>query len=141
MRTPRELLTGRHKAAEQKLTAIRQRVVHDIAEESIQVHTPEEQRASLAEIVWHELFVACRRYWTGLGATWGLILVFALSTHPERAVTEVTIGSGSSTTLNALREQQRLRDELLGVAVVQNGDLRVPILRPRSDVRITVRNT
>lgn len=79
MKTPRELLLARHQSAEPKLDAIRQEVV---AKMETQNPTTESQNLNLAswclgglKMLWLELVFPSRRIWTGLAATWLLILI------------------------------------------------------------------
>jgi hypothetical protein len=91
MKTPREILLARHRAAAPQLDAIRHAVVNDLSR-------PTPGGAWLANLVaaclrlltapWRELVLPARRTWTALAAVWVLLLVINLSQRdPVSSVT------------------------------------------------------
>ena len=115
MKTPKELLLQKHRDAESALDGIRERVVGDLARQG-RGAAAEPSTSDWLGTLWQELFVSCRGYWMGLGTAWcGILLLIALG-----AGGLLTGGSGGTEpAVQALQEQLRLRDELLGDARMQ----------------------
>lgn len=135
MKTPRDLLLQRHRGAESALDEVRA--------EALRVMTRENRRESRAAArpvhtffgtLWQELFVVCRRYWMGLGVAWCVIVLLAVAGRTEGSSHGMTATVASEPFIQAMREQARLRDELLGVTVSQEPHAIVPnpVLGPRS---------
>jgi len=137
MKTPRELLLNRHRDAEPALDELRAEALRLLVKgnecEPRRTADPSER---FVAALWRELFVGCRRYWLGLGAAWCVMLMFA--------VVEGVIGSGramaatapSDRIIQAMKEQQQLRNELLGTEVIREARAahREPALGPRSQL-------
>src|SRR5580658_9319977 len=80
MKTPREILSERHRAVDGRLDALRREVV---AEHVLGPRLAVKPRAvagagfsHVALTLWRELVLPCRRIWLGLGAAW-LVIVAA----------------------------------------------------------------
>jgi hypothetical protein len=116
MKTPREILLERHRAAEPKLDAIRQEVVRELNNEATK-----EQSSFAAfvawllccfKIFWRELILPSRRIWTGLAAVW--LLIFAVNFFQRDEVSSLT-GKPvcSPAVMMSWQAQQRWMNELL----------------------------
>ncbi len=95
MKTPREILLARHRAAEPKLDAIRRKVVaanQTTAELSEQIiagfRRSQTVVIKICWLLWRELILPSRRIWTGLAAVW--LLIFAVNFSERDAVSSVT---------------------------------------------------
>lgn len=137
MKTPKELLMSRHREAEPSLDIIRNEVLQSLKSQSIdaaQATSP--QRGSVFTALWQELFVSCRRYWMGLGTAWCAIVFFIAVSGQSGMEGRVMAVAPSESLINAVREQQRLRAELLGVEIVQKvrAVRREDNLGPRSEM-------
>lgn len=136
MKTPRELLLDRHRNSGLALDRLRQTVMRGLREEDDCV--PEEQpvaNVGFLGMFWQELFVACRRYWMGLGAVWCAIVLFAVAGNDDRTTPGFATVLRSEPIIQAIRDQQQLRDELLGVRFTQQVRIEEPdpVTRPRSE--------
>jgi hypothetical protein len=126
----RKHLLAKHHSAEPALDRLRHEVL--AAEFSTGA------AASFWATLWQELFVQPRRIWAGMGAVWLVALLL-----------NVTSGSDSPTQMakqpletapevrQAVLEQKRLRDELLGIGVatiqISPADKPRDGLKPRSE--------
>jgi hypothetical protein len=115
MKTPRDILFGRHQAAVPKLDAIRHEVVTIELPEGRRVAVPKFRvayTATLPKLIWLELIWPCRRIWAGLAAVWVLIFVVNIS---QRDGSQAAIAKSSPPTevMMTFRDQQKLLDELL----------------------------
>lgn len=128
MKSPRELLLARHRAAKPQLDAIRKRAVATLGPR------PSAFDSWLA-VCWRELFWSCRRVWLGLVAVWAVILGlnFASTDAPQdRAV----IASGSTPDLmQAWKQRQQLLAELTEQKVEPAEPPKRPVPRPHSERR------
>jgi hypothetical protein len=106
MKTPREILLGRHKAAEPKLDAIREEVV------SSEI-VGKERGKRFTETLWQELILPCRRIWVGLAATWAIILVVNLLNGPSTETIASKQALPGPEVVAALREQRQLFTQML----------------------------
>jgi len=123
MKTPREILLNRHRAAESRLDAIRRVAVaaaggvHPAAPASGRyAQTAWAAGVSLcvryATAPWRELILPSRRVWTGLAAVWAvLILINTFQRDP--AGSRHAHGVGSPTVMASWQVQQRWMNELL----------------------------
>ena len=121
MKTPRQLLFERHRAAEPKLDAIRQEAVTSLAK-SLEVSSKTRPSASRSRhsLSWRDLLLSFRWHLAGLSAGWLLIcgFNFAAADHSET----VAQRPPSRETLLAWRENERLLAELLGAIQSQPPD-------------------
>ncbi|HTY88289.1 MAG TPA: hypothetical protein VMB80_12550 [Candidatus Acidoferrum sp.] len=121
MKTPREILLDRHRAAEPKLEAIRREVVAaefhgpgrvSSVSPSESLKTPETGKMPVLLLIWREVIWPCRRIWTGLAAVWLLILAVNLSMRdPVSNITGKPVRSGA--VMISWQTQQRWMSELL----------------------------
>jgi hypothetical protein len=116
MKTPREILFGRHQAIELKLDTIRQSTVAAVCDRRASTNAAHERRSQTAATtalltLWRELFFPCRRIWTGLAAVWILIFTVNFSLRDDT-------GGGAGKTVQSveiimsLQAQQRWMNEL-----------------------------
>ena len=151
MKTPRELLLARHKAAEPKLDGIRRSALKEAfglrreaerhAAFALESQVPKAvsslRFATAIQILWRELIWPCRRTWAGLAVAWIAIAVFNLS-HPGN---QQTIMAKSSTPPADMRlvmqEQRRVLAEIIGPGFSQSPaePPRRPSNQPRSQLR------
>ncbi len=115
MKTPREILFARHKAAAPKLDAIRRSVVRELNNEDAKTQSFPTRFAPLrlccSNKFWLELIWPCRRIWTGLATVW--VLIFLINFSQRDAVSSVTgkpVRSGGPAI--SLQAQQRWMNEL-----------------------------
>ncbi len=93
--------------------------------------------------LWQELFLKPRLAWGGMGAAWLVALVLNLSsgntTEPARQMAQQQPVEAAPEVMQMVREQQRLRDELLGIGVaaleLSPADKPRDGLKPRSERR------
>ena len=118
MKTPHEMLLGRHKAAEPKLDDIRQAVVGELNNKGGTSRTAQSVSARLVSILsgipsvfWRELVLPSRVIWTGLAAVWLLILAANFSMRDHSAI---KMAKQAPEMIMTFRQQQQLLSELLG---------------------------
>ena len=113
MKTPRDILFEKHQNAGPKLDAIRQSVVVAASRQSAGISIPKSQWSLIPHLIfptfWRELILPSRRVWSGLAATW-LILIFVnlAERDPASSIKGVT-----APVMMSSGEQQRLMNELL----------------------------
>lgn len=152
MKTPREILLARHKAADTKLDAVRHTVVAELnaktpRREDARFEVAARESASpprvfaplrlCVEKVWLELLWPCRRTWSALAAVWLAVLVF---NHAQAESGPAVVARSSAPPAEirlALREQHRVLEEILGpkILVTPAEPPRRPNHQPRSDRR------
>ena len=115
MKTPRDILLERHRAAEPTLDAIRRGVV---AGEFNNKETKEPKEGLVAWLLrcltapWRELILPSRRIWTGLATVWALIFIINLSQRDTiSSVTGKPVRSPA--VMMSWQVQQRWMNELL----------------------------
>ena len=131
MKTPRELLFERHRAAEPKLDTLRQKTVSRLAKAPAVNSRPSAPRSS-----WRDMLLSLRWHLAGLSAAWLVVLVLNIdhSQAPSPVLAKQNIPSAQQL-LTALRENRRQVLELTGGQVVAS----VLEARPRSEVAATVK--
>jgi hypothetical protein len=109
MKTPREILLQRHQAAIPKLDTLRRDAVR---------HMTARQPSRLASWIlyfpwncWCEMIWPARRIWTGLAATWVLLLIANLGLRAGMPQRTATISANSYGFLLSAREQEQLLGE------------------------------
>jgi uncharacterized membrane protein len=118
MKTPREILLERHRAAEPKLDAIRQATVAGVCDRRTPANVVGEKwqsqtaATSILQLIWCELFFPSRRVWTVMAAVW--LLIFAVNFSQRDPVSSVT-GQPvrSPAVMMSWQIQQRWMNELL----------------------------
>ena len=96
MKTPRNLLLERHRVVAPKLDAIRQTALGAVeadCDRRESAGTGMRQRfptaaTAIFTVLWHELISPSRRLWSGLAATW--ILILAINAAQSDTVSSVT---------------------------------------------------
>jgi hypothetical protein len=132
MKTPREVLLTRHKAAEPKLDALRERALATLS-------GPTEERSAVRQFI--ELCRNCFHVpqfaWGGLAAAWLVIIAlnFAARDSASRQPVAFTQNRPPVETLQAVREQKRLLAELTGLGEKPESETRRFVPRPRSEQR------
>src|SRR2546422_5885743 len=131
MKTPRELLFERHRAAEPKLDPLRQKTVSRLAKAPAVNSRPSAPRSS-----WRDMLLSLRWHLAGLSAAWLVVLVLNIdhSQAPSSVLAKQNIPSPQQL-LTALRENRRQVLELTGARVVAG----VLEARPRSEVAAAVK--
>ena len=120
MKTPREILTAQHRAAEPKLDAIRAGVLAaefkagpassmSRLEDGGKLETG---ATSFFLLIWRELILPSRRIWAGLAAAW--LLLFIVNVSQRDTVSSVTGRPvRSQAVMMSWQAQQRWMNELL----------------------------
>jgi hypothetical protein len=116
MKTPRDILLGRHQAATPKLDAIRREVVVELNNKETKEQSWSASFVtsllSCSNKLWLELVWPCRRIWSGLAAVW--ILLFITNFSQRDSVSNVTGKSvRSGEVIMSVQAQQRWMNELL----------------------------
>src|SRR5690349_15872292 len=121
MKTPREVILGRHQSAAPKLEVIRAEVLAAYARIGT-AQPPHRFRlwnslASLARSFWQESLWPWRKTWFGLAGAWIVLLAFHFgSAETPRAAIKQASRPDASVRM-ALREQKQLMSQLLESAV------------------------
>ena len=138
MKTPREILLGRHQAVVPKLDAIRRESVGQ-ASSLLQNRKSETGRMPVLLLLWRELILPSRRIWTGLAAVWILIFVFNFSQRDPSERMARKSPPPSPEMILTFPQQERLLAELIGPNETQAAEPPKPFLpQPRSEGRIEV---
>ncbi len=137
-KTPREILFERHRDAEGRLDAIRERVL--IQELTAAGAGTEHSSRDVAQIlarlpvrIWNELFWPCRRIWAGLAAAWLVIAAINFQSLEGSASAQGGSSGASPVFWTFLVEQNRLLAEPGDVAPAPPQPPAPP--GPRSDRR------
>jgi hypothetical protein len=118
MRSPREILLGRHQATRAKLDEVRRRALataFDTAEPARAVEPGEDfpWLRALAQALWAELVWPCRRVWIGLAMVWLIIAVLHLAIDEAGVNRPARATRPGPQLANLLREQNQFRAQLL----------------------------
>ena len=128
MKTPREVLLGRHQAANNRLDQIRHAVLAELTPRP--AHEPE---LPLVLKLWRELIWPCRRTWAGLAAAWLAILAFDLSQSERSQFAAAKTVTPPGEMHLAFQEQRRVLEELIGP--VRSASPAEPRRRPTNQPR------
>ena len=116
MKTPREILFGRHKAAEPKLDQIRREALAQMGEKVSRVESRERESTPILFKLWLELILPAKRIWTGLAAVWVAILVLNFSASDDSSPQLASKSAAPDRqTIAELKEQKLLMAQLLGL--------------------------
>ena len=131
MKTPREVLLARHRAAEPKLDAVRERT---LAALSPHESGPEPRNTGWL-VAFQEFFRIPRVAWGGLAGAWLVIIVLNVASRETIAQPTAPVQETKRTpeTLQALREQKRLFAELVGSLSAPEAEAPRFVPRPRSE--------
>jgi hypothetical protein len=117
MKTPREILLGRHQTAKPVLDSIRRQVL------AKELHRSESTRDGLEfgwlQLAWQQLVLPCRTAWAGLAAAWVVVLLLRLAAGEPAQLTQSPAAKPTGATRAQLNQQWLLRAELLGIATVR----------------------
>ncbi|MGA2751219.1 MAG: hypothetical protein ABSG59_20820 [Verrucomicrobiota bacterium] len=100
MKTPREVLLGRHRSAEPELDRIREHIVDRIR--------GSDGADGFARKLWREMFWPVRHAWLGLGAAWMVVLALNLATEGDGAPGVNSPGPMAPDSVIALQRQEWL---------------------------------
>jgi len=145
MKTPRQILLGRHHQAEPKLDEVRRKALIRLAE-SAGAEVPATGRDSGEVILvalkkaWMELIWPSRRAWAGMAVLW--LIVGAANLEMKRTVQGVpaTRSAPVRELAQGLEEQRRLLSELLQTAKTLLAEPPRPEPGPRSEWPLTLRS-
>jgi hypothetical protein len=126
MKTPREILLGRHQTATTKLDAIRAEVVAGIG------HQPPQQTLSWRDWLW-----PCPQAWAGLAAAWMVILGMNLAVGKNPSGPATATLAVSLQVPMELRRQQQMLARLIAPRATAEAEQPKPVMSPRSDRRKT----
>ena len=116
MKTPREILLERHRAATPKLDAIHHKVVTESNHEGTKAQREKMSFMSLClcgfNKVWHELIFPSRRIWAGLAAIWVFIFIVNFSQHDHSQGT-MAKSLLSPEMILTYRQQEKMLAELM----------------------------
>lgn len=136
MKSPREILLHKHRAATPRLDALRHAALRPLNNKADTKERREPRR--LLPLLWRELIQPCRGVWTGLAAAWVVIICFQFTAQESDSDTFRTVQT-TPEVIMAAREQRRLLSEMIAETEVKNirEPSAMPISRPRSERRIT----
>jgi hypothetical protein len=126
MKTPRELLLGRHKTAGPRLDQIRLKIVDQIGE----------RRPFFALKLWQELILPARRAWICLAAGWVVVLALNLTAGADVSVGVNEPGPMNPESIIALQRQERLTAQLIEEDQEPSSPAKTPEQRPRSEAPV-----
>jgi hypothetical protein len=115
MKTPREILLNKHRAAEPKLNDVRAAVLADLEGCSRREAGPERrsnQGRGFFRQLWTELVLPSRRIWSGLAAAW-IVIFFLNLADSESHPPAVAAKKRTPEIMMAAREHRRLLVEMI----------------------------
>jgi len=119
MKTPREILLGRHRSIGPRLDAIRHEVMNAAADvhrrnQPVRILTVAAVLTNTIKLLFRELVWPCRRIWTGLAAVW--ILIFTVNFSMRDPLPAIARKSPPASDMIVVwRQQQQLMAELNGL--------------------------
>lgn len=131
MKTPRDLLLEKHRAAEPRLDALRQSVLRQAAAPA-RGERPA-AKLSFGQQVWAELILPVRRIWAGLAAAWAVIVVMNVLGGDTRAPALAQQTPAAPEVLIAFQESSRLLAEENAPPVLAPAEPPRFVPRPRSE--------
>ncbi len=123
MKTPRELLLGRHQAAGPSLDQIRQTIVGKIGQKP----------PSFVLKLWQELILPARRAWICLAAGWVVVFALNLTAGSDASPSVSASGPMDPESVISLQRQERLMAQLIEGDTEPAAPARSPEHRPRSE--------
>ncbi len=118
MKTPRDILLSRHRAAGPALDAIRERVLAgELGRRETAGETSTEP--GWLALAWQQLVLPCRAVWAGLGVAWVVICLLWLATAEPARIAPSTAPRRNGDSRAQLKQQWLLRAELLDIATVR----------------------
>jgi len=134
MKTPREILLARHRAAGPKLDALRREVVvglnrQDAKEPSFPAFLVAWFLGGSNKL-WRELVWPCRRTWSALAAVWVLLALINFSQR-DNSSPALAKSAPSAGMLLTFRDQQKILNELFADRTVPAEAVRPRIYAPK----------
>jgi len=134
MKTPREILSAKHRPAEPQLNSIRRAVVEKLARQKSKQPIP----VLFALLwfprkMWEELILPSRRIWAGFAAAWLVIVAANLVDRPDRVAMEAGTKPQRAQVLMAWEQQQKLLVTLLSDTDGRDAERPKPAPGPRSN--------
>lgn len=114
MKTPREILLARHRAAAAKLDQLRRNVISELNNEGAKEQSFVNWLIRCSQSFWRELILPRPPAWACVGALWILICILKLSTpdHSPAVAKKTTL---SPQVVAELRQQKAFFGELAGL--------------------------
>lgn len=125
MKSPREILLRKHRAAVPQLDAIREQTLAALSHSP-----PRASRASLGA-VFREWFALPKPVWVALGAAWVVIVALNFSAADDAPSAATTVAEHGPGWEQAMAEQRRLYAELVHAPIPANAP--GAVLKPRSE--------
>ncbi|HEY3856967.1 MAG TPA: hypothetical protein VGO67_21500 [Verrucomicrobiae bacterium] len=126
MKTPCEILFGRHENAGPRLDEIRREIVGRI----------DAPRKSISETLWCELIVPAQRAWMCFGAGWVVVLALNIIAGGDSSVSAAKSEPVKPDSVIALQRQEQLMARLAENEGSPPSPAEAPERRPRSEVRV-----
>jgi hypothetical protein len=114
MKTPRDILLGRHAHASRQLDAIRKQVLTKAFTPARTDRKPDADVA-VPSVIWRLLFAPRRLAWTGLAAVWGVVFLLHGAARSDDAPVARRESPPSPQVIATLKEQRQMLAELVGV--------------------------
>jgi hypothetical protein len=114
MKTPREILLARHKAAEEKLDEIRRTLISELNNEGTKEQSLISWFLGCSQNFWRELILPKPQAWAAVAALWILIVALKLSTQETSPVASKKTAL-SPGVVAELKEQKAFFGELAGL--------------------------
>jgi hypothetical protein len=134
MKTPREILLHHHRTAMPQLDTLRREVVRQLTARQPSRFTS--WVLYFPRDFWCQMIWPARRIWTGLAATWLLLLVANLSLRTGTPQRTAAISSNSYGFVLSVREQEQLLGEFNEPLAPKKAERPQPSLpQPRTDRR------
>ena len=133
MKTPRELLLEKHRAAIPALDALRRNAL-------VQISRPQSNQVKSAPFglkLWAELITPYRRIWSGLAGAWVVIVGLQLASADHSPSSMADVGPISAETRMAAQQQQREFAQLLDLTPREPAEPPRQHPQPRSQLRTT----
>jgi hypothetical protein len=139
MKTPREILLARHRAAEPKLDAIRATALAEAntnpAARRSGTHRPSAKPLAIGLMLWRELILPSRRIWSGLAATWILIALVNLAQSKSPVGVTAKAATRSEMAANYVAQQKMLGELLTDRTPTTDADRpKIFSPKPRTEV-------
>ncbi|HEY9508641.1 MAG TPA: hypothetical protein VIV82_02140 [Verrucomicrobiae bacterium] len=139
MKTPRDILLHRHRAANTELDSIRQSVLNTECRSEVRNSKPETRNFRTLPwrvfvTLWNELILPARRIWTGFAFIWLILAAINLAQSKGSPRMEAKSKPVSTETLLAWREQERILADLSGWTESRDAEKRKSFTpKPRSE--------
>jgi hypothetical protein len=141
MKTPREILLERQRAANAQLDSIRKNVLtaefpRGTHNEKEEIRNPVAGYLDLISKLWSELIWPARRIWAGFAFTWLAIAVFNMANADHSPGPQAGSKPASARMLLVWREQERIMTDFNGAMETMPAEKpRISAPRPRSEQR------